>query len=202
MSYEITPISAEPTIFGDSPYWDSKTNSLYYTDIYNTNHSIFRYNYDDGRIYQAKIPNEDPASFIIPVKCSKNKFVVGVGKFVKLIKWNGKSSCAKVIRTLTRVELEPANSGNNIHIGRADCNGRLYFGTFRKELCSSTSAANASMYIYSKKKGTKRIVGDVKVSSGLAWNNEAKKLYFINSCKFSLDEYDWNPNNGEICEFF
>lgn len=49
--------------------------------------------------------------------------------------------------------------------------------------------------------GTKRIVSDVKAFSGLAWNSEVKKMYFINFCKFTLEEYDWNPNNGEICVF-
>lgn len=198
LSYEIIPIPSAPLVFGESPHWDSCSDSLFYTDILGTNFSIFRYDYYEGRVYPARIPNAGAASFIIPLKCCKNVYAVGLGRFVNVIKWNGKSQFAKIVRNITAVEQADAYSTNTIHTAKADAKGRLFFGTFRQGLCSSSSAPSGSLYSYSKKHGTRRVLGDINIPSGMAWNEDDKKFYLVNTCKFTLDEYNWNPKTGKI----
>lgn len=188
-------------VFGDSPHWDQKTQSLYYCDIFATNTStIFRYDYKEGKIYAAMIENEQMASFIVPIKCCSDQFAVGVGRGTKIIRWDGKSSKATVIRDVFQVEQDLKYAKNHMDTVKADSAGRLYGGTFRAEICSSSNSPNASFYRYTKQKGVKRLIRDIKLSAGMAWNDKLRKFYHIDSCKFILEEYDWNPKTGKICK--
>lgn len=62
------------------------------------------------------------------------------------------------------------------------------------------SPANSSLYRYSKKDGLVRLLDNLRVANGLAWNRKTNKFYYVDSCDFYVREYDWNPNNGDICE--
>lgn len=198
--YEVIPIPQVKTLFGESPHWDAKTQSLYYCDIFGVNNTIFRFDYKEGRIYPAIIENEQMVSFIIPLKCCPNQFAVGLGRGIKIIFWDGRSPMARVLREVFQLEQDSKYSKNHIHHGKADAKGRFYGGTFRKEICSFSNSANAGFYRYTKQQGVKRLMSDVKVSSGLAWNEDARKFYYIDTCKYAIEKYDWSPKTGRICK--
>lgn len=84
---------------GEGPHWDIKTRSLYYVDIVAP--AIFRYNTKNGEIYRAKIKdNDEPLGFIIPIEERDDEFVVGAGKEAVVIRWDGRSGFASVVRVL------------------------------------------------------------------------------------------------------
>lgn len=140
-------------------------------------------------------------SFIIPIKCCSGEFAVGVDRGTKVIRWDGKSPKAIVIRDVFQVEQDPKYAKNHMDTAKADAVGRLYGGTLRTELCSSSSnSANASFYRYTKNNGVKRLIHDIKISAGMAWNEKLRKFYHIDSCKFVLEEYDWSRETGKICK--
>lgn len=56
-----------------------------------------------------------------------------------------------------------------------------------------------TLYSFSKNEVTKHISG-IGISNGLAWNDELKKIYYIDSHKGFLEEYDFDINNGTICK--
>lgn len=145
------------------------------------------------------IENEQMASFIIPIKGFKNQFAVGLNRGVKAIHWDGVSPIALVARDIFQVEHDSKYAKNHMHTGKADSKGRLYCGTFRTELCSPSNSSYASFYRYTKKKGVKRLLRNIKISAGIAWNKKARKFYHIDSCNFILEEYDWNPKTGKLC---
>lgn len=43
-------------------------------------------------------------------------------------------------------------------------------------------------------------ISKVGISNGLTWNDELKKMYYIDSHKGTLDEYDFDIDEGTICK--
>lgn len=68
-----------------------------------------------------------------------------------------------------------------------------------EEYGSIFDARNGSFYKYnSGEKIMDRLIGDVGVSNGLAWNLERKKFYFIDSTSIDIKEFDYDPETGAI----
>lgn len=129
-SYKIEVVEASPrSVLGEGPHWDIERQSLYYIDIYGTNQSISRYDYNEDKTYNAKIPGYPVVSFIIPVDGTRDQFLVGVGKKLLIIQWDGKGSEANAINVVGEVESDmPENRFND---AKCDPTGRFYGGTMR-----------------------------------------------------------------------
>lgn len=56
-----------------------------------------------------------------------------------------------------------------------------------------------SFYSFSKNKIMEHIT-KVGISNGLAWNDDLKKFYYIDTHKGTIDEYDFDIANGTICK--
>lgn len=129
-SYKIEVVDSSPvSVIGEGPHWDIDRQSLYYIDIYGTNQSISRYDYNAEKTYNAKLPGYPVISFIIPVDGTKDEFLVGAEKKLIVIQWNGMSNEAKVVKTLAEVELDmPENRFND---AKCDPHGIFHGGTMR-----------------------------------------------------------------------
>lgn len=179
-----------------------KTQSLYYADIFNKVYDIYRYDYSENKMYAAKVLGETNVSFIIPVKGCKDQFAIGTSnRIVKIIRWDGRSNTAIVLRNVFAVEQDPSYSNNRWHISKIGPKGRFFYGgMFKETLCSQSSNPNASFYRYSKRGGLERVMGQLQISNGFDWNVKAKKFYHIDGCKFGIREYDWQPKTGKLCK--
>jgi gluconolactonase len=129
-SYKVEVVESSPiSVLGEGPHWDVERQSLYYNDIYGDVQSISRYDYREEKTYNAVIPGHPVISFIIPVAGTKDEFIVGSGKKIVLIKWDGKSSTAPAVKTVGEVESSlPENRFND---AKCDPSGRFYGGTMR-----------------------------------------------------------------------
>lgn len=163
--------------------------------------SIYRYSYQDGILYSAYIEGVTSPSFIIPTnkkctkcnECDEQFFAVGVGSDVVTIKWNGKSTKAKVVSSLFSVESAPYR----FNAGMVDSNGRFYGGTLSPKFCNST--ASRSFYRYTKNEGVVRLFGDLQSTSGTAFDQNEHKMYQLDSCQLLITDFDYDPNTGDIC---
>lgn len=132
----------------------------------------------------------------------KNQFAVGIERSIEICDWDGVSDVATINRTIINVEPSDFYSTNSFNDGKADPNGRLWAGTERSLFCQDNEThANASLYSYSKYEGLRRYRTDVCSSNGLIWNEKKHLFYYIDSCKFDIKEYDWDPTTGEIRKY-
>lgn len=162
------------------------------------NNSIFCYNISNGQVSAAYIENEFGPSFIVPVGGCKNQFAVGLENVVKIIKWDGISSSAQVIRSLPKVERDIVS---HFTYALVDPKGRLYTGTHNKEkLCSASP--DHGFYLFSKLAKPRRVLKHTRLTTGIAINRNENKLYFADPCCFNIVEYDWDPKTGEICKYY
>ncbi|XP_055296415.1 regucalcin-like [Sitodiplosis mosellana] len=199
MSFKVEAIPSPKTVIGTRCHWDEHTQSLYYNDIEGV---IFRYDYKENKVYSATIDGEPSIGFMIPVAnctktCELDEYALGLGRRVGIVHWDGLSTKAIIGPIAFEVEQEKEN--NRFNAAKADPVGRFYGGTMRSEKCGDIfEVAAGSLYKYIKGDGVYELVNNVHISNGLAWNEEENKVFYIDSCKFDVKEYDWDPSTGDF----
>lgn len=202
-SLEVFNLNTPPVGVAYAPYWDYKTERLFFVN-YNTNgteSSLFCYDYRDGIFYSAYIEGVTSPSFIIPTykkyrkckKCNHELFAVGIGTDTLLVKWNGKSTKASVVDSLFSVNDAPYQ----LDTGIADKHGRFYGGVFNGN-CSSS--ASRSFYRWTKNEGVVRLFGQLESTTGIVINEDENKLYQMDTCQLIISEFDYEPKTGDICK--
>lgn len=58
-----------------------------------------------------------------------------------------------------------------------------------------------SLYTLIGRNRVKTHLTKVSIANGLAWNVKLKKMYYIDSPRRTVDQYDYNIDKGEICKF-
>lgn len=185
---------------GEGPHWDEGRQSLFYNDIYGDQASIFRYDFNENKVYSALIDGEPVVGFIIPVADATDEYAVGLGRRVGVVHWDGVSSKT----TLKRIafEVEETSENTRFNDAKADPAGRFYGGTMRVESAGDLfDVAAGTFYKYVKGEEAHELLHNIYVSNGMAWNQTENKFYYIDSCKFDIKEYDYDPSNGNICEY-
>ena len=145
------------------------------------------------------IENEPVISFIIPVADKKNEFAIGVGRRIGIVHWDGISATTKLSRTVGEVEKSEKYKNNRFNDAKADPKGRFYGGTMRlEEMGDIFDARLGSFYMYTKDTGFTNLISNIGVSNGLAWNENKKKFYYIDSIDHDVKVYDWDAETGNI----
>lgn len=132
-SYKVEAVESSPiSVLGEGPHWDVDRQSLYYIDIYGDKQSISRFGYKENKTYNAIIPGYPVVSFIIPVDKTHDQFIVGAGKKIVLIRWDGRSSQATTLKIVG--EVEPDLEENRFNDAKCDPSGAFFGGTMRIEI--------------------------------------------------------------------
>lgn len=163
---------------------------------------LYRYSLSDDRLYSARVPGVKSTDFIIPVqnrglKCT-NLFAIGNAHDVTLIQWNGISTSAQIVQPKL-FSIAPNDESSTVDYARTDRMGRYYGGTFSMTGFCGTSP-NRSFYRQTLQKGVQRIFSGVLGTTGIAFNENAHKLYHTGLCSLIISEFDWDPSTGDLCK--
>lgn len=150
-------------------------------------------------MYQARIKNAATVLFILPIKCFKDHYLVGIDLKAVIVYWNGRSPEATVISTLFELDENPTNVINDI---KTDAYGRFYGGTKSVESCDTGTPPTGAFYTYNKRKGVQKIFDNVYISNGLTWVRKTNKFYYADSCTYDIKEFDYDPKTGNLCKLF
>ncbi|XP_058974893.1 regucalcin-like isoform X1 [Musca domestica] len=195
MSYKVEPLPESHAELGEGPHWDVERQSLYYVDIHVG--KIYRYDYNEDKVYKAQIENETLAGFIIPIEGTTNEFAVGAGRRVIVVTWDGVSPVAKVKKTLFEVQQgDQRFNDNRFNDGKCDPQGRLFAGTM-KYVGDEFEHRYGELYKYEKGGKVEVVKSDVGISNGLAWNEKTKKFYYIDTTDYEVKEYDYDFATGK-----
>ncbi|XP_055310182.1 uncharacterized protein LOC129573561 [Sitodiplosis mosellana] len=207
IGWELSNLTTPDIPLALAAVWDDYSQSLYFINMASSGmqSSIFRYSDLDGIFYSAYIEGVSAPSFIMPIKdecdkmakcnvCGYRLFAVGVDHSVLIIKWNGKSTKAKVVSTLLTLEQNMPLSRTNF--ARADNKGRLYGGTLSRKFCNIT--ASEGFYRYKKTAGVDLLFNGLFSTSGVVFNEDLNKIYQLDTCTGFIAEFDWDPKTGDI----
>lgn len=201
VSFNVEVIPSPKTLVGTRCHWDVRTQSLYYCDVYGNDSSLLRYDYNENKVYTAGVDGEYVVPFVIPVANASDKYAVGLGKRVGIVSWDGKSPKATV--DSIAFEVDSDQSDNRFNAAKADPSCRFYGGTMLSEKIPNAAQTPAGkVFKFEKDNGVNEVLNNIYISNGMAWDESKNKFYYIDSGKFDVKEYDYNPNNGNICESF
>jgi len=182
-------------LMGETPFYDGKTDSLYWTDILGG--QIFRYDMTTSHVYTAKILGETYISFIIPVDGTTNQFVVGAGKRLLLITWDGVHTMAQIVRILTELPFD----GIRFNDAKTDSRGRLYLGTMISEETGTVFDMKkrvGSLYRFTIDDGLVELKSKVGMSNGMAFNYATNTFYYVDSYDLHVKTYMFDIKTGMI----
>lgn len=182
----------------EAPHWDVARQSLYFVDILGP--SIFRLDFKTKEIHGATIKDDNsPIGFIVPVDGTTDEFVIGANRRILLIKWDGKSSEAIILKVL--VEVDQAHLENRVNDGKVDPKGVLFFGSMGDEDKYDLAEKRfGSLYSFTNATGAFAWKDNIGIGNGLTWDIKRKKFFYIDSVTRDVKQFDYEPVTSEICE--
>lgn len=195
MSLKITTVTP-PVELAEGPHWDESTQALYFVDIWKS--TIHRYIPESDQYTCTKIhipgQEEKPVSLIIPVKNEKNKFVISYGADLALITWDGENDPSDY-QILATAEQDGKNS-TRFNDGKCSPSGVLFAGSMAVD--QEKIPNNLGNFYSFKNLNSKLLLKNIGISNGLAWSDDEKLFYYIDSLTYKVEGFDHDSNKAEI----
>ncbi|CAH1118845.1 unnamed protein product [Phaedon cochleariae] len=198
-SYSIKPIT-EAVQHGEGPHWDHGNQILYFVDTFKA--TIYRWNFCSDHLSSYKLENHNSVAIVIPIKDKEDELLVASDRDVFVLKWPNKTKndYSKTHTPLTLAKLEREKPKNQFNDGKVDSKGRLWLGTLTRNEDLSVSSNGGSLYMLAYEDGMKEIerISNTSISNGLAWSQDNKRFYHIDSSTRMVVGYDYHEESGEI----
>lgn len=184
-------------LMGKNLFFCNETNSLYWTDVIGG--TIFRMDMTTthNKLHACRIMGETSVSFCIPIQGKRDQYIVGCGRRLLLVQWDGLTTMAQIVRVLVEIPV----TGVRMNECNVDSKGRLYFGTMTSEEHGETvdtSKRIGSLYCYTMQDGLIQLRENVGLSNGITWNNQNTKLYYVDSLDLNIKVFDYDVKTGSI----
>jgi len=167
---------------GEGPVWDHRTGCLYWVDILENQLHRFDPNHPDT---STRVSIKPYVSSIVPRQSGGIALTLQDGFYAFDLESRQLSLLAEVEATIT---------DNRFNDGKCDPAGRFVAGT----MSMSDQPARGALYTLDADHAVKRLLSDVHLSNGLAWTEDGKTLYHIDTPTRQVKAYDYNLQSGEI----
>lgn len=129
-----------------------------------------------------------------------NKYAISIDRQLAIVTWDGETQTIQDIKIVAEVDNEDGKRENRFNDGKVDPSGRLWAGTMGPESSPGIVAGNTgSLYSFGKD-GFKKHCEGIWISNGIAFDGERRKMYYIDSLKLAIDEFDYDEEEAKICE--
>ncbi|KAL0275840.1 UNVERIFIED_CONTAM: hypothetical protein PYX00_003569 [Menopon gallinae] len=183
-----------PMECGEGPHWDSSRKCLYFVDI---NRSlVLRYVPETNEVFHAKVDGPS-VSLIIPIKDTKDKFLIGVGRCIAIMTWDGVKETVTKNDLKVLYEVDEDKPNNRFNDGKTDARGRLFAGTMGAFINGAWEDARGSLFIFEANKKQRVVADGIGIANGLAWSLDYKHFYYIDSLAYRIDVFDYDLDTGE-----
>jgi len=174
-------IADHTCLLGEGPVWDARKNTICWIDILNG--EIHEFN-PETKTRQTIPVGQLIGSFAV---CNDGNFIAALQRgFAFVNRQNG---------DVNRIaDPEKDLPGNRFNEGKCDPAGRFWAGTMA--LSEETGAGN--LYVLEHDLKPKKVISDVSISNGLAWSNDHRTLFYIDSPTRQVVAYDYEKSTGAI----
>ncbi|AWR98331.1 SMP-30/gluconolactonase/LRE family protein [Acidianus sulfidivorans JP7] len=174
------PISPYSGDLYEGPIWHPQEKALYWVNILaGTIHKL-----DINKQIYMEIKLKDYVSAISP--SISGNLIAASGKGIYSVSMDGS------IKEIYKVE--NWDNRNRFNDGKCDALGRFWIGTMNLEEKYPT----AGFYVLDADLKFKRVLDNVTISNGLAWNSDNTKLYYIDTPTKKIFSFDFDLEKGKI----
>ncbi len=164
---------------GEGPAWDEKTQTLYWVDILNKRIHTWKNNRDD--FFQL----DDFVGCVAPRR--DGGFVAALRASVQTFSGSGKRETL-----LATFSDEPKS--NRLNDGKCDPAGRFLVGSMDMQM----KQASGNLYSLISNSPPRKLLGDIRISNGLAWSTDYKIFYYIDTPTRQVRAFDYDLDSGDI----
>ena len=173
--------SAEAAL-GEGCVWSPLEDLLVWVDI--TGQAVHRYDHASGQPISVWRYNESVGNVALR---AGGGLALGLGNTVTLTDRVG------AIESVIELPGEPET--NRANDGAVDPAGRLFQGTMSDAEPGSPVAA---LHRVDGDGTARRVLSEVMISNGIGWSPDQSTMYYIDSLTFRVDQFDYDPDTGEI----
>jgi sugar lactone lactonase YvrE len=166
---------------GEGPVWHATRKSCFWVDIERGN--LYEYGWLQKAVKKWSVPYK--VTVVQPGK--NNKLILGLN--------NGIARFDPETENLEWLaDVETGLHNNRCNDGACDSNGRLWIGTMDMGFSKSCGA----LYCIDERYNVQKKVPDTTIANGLAWSQDNKKLYFIDSGGQTVQAFQFDEEKGAI----
>ncbi len=160
--------------------------------------SLVRYDAITQQLYEGKFTDPNfKVDFFLPTSECPDCFVTSHGLDVYIVHWDGYNSNVTFLRKVT--ELPGRENLTYVNTAKTDPMNRLLVATWRYDRCNpSGNSSDGSVYLVEGDGTTKEIIDGARYPSGLEWDVNASRMYYIDICQLNIRAYDWSPTDGTV----
>lgn len=130
------------------------------------------------------------------MKGTKDKFVVGLGRSLAIIEWDGVSPNVPKSQIEILFSVEEGKSRNRFNDGKTDPKGRVFAGTMGGQVNGVWDQNQGTLYSFGKDRKLRTQLEKLGIANGLAWSEDKKTFYYIDSLAYSVDALDFDVDTG------
>lgn len=168
-------------VLGESPTWDSKRGGLWWVDI--RRQSVF-FADSAGCIRVQKTFESAVASLGL---CRSGRLLVALAKSVIL--WEPQEDIRWPL-----CEIESQMPENRLNDGKVGPDGCFWVGSMHD---SPRREARGSLYRVDTWGRVEKVLDGLRVSNGLAWTQDGRRMCLSDSAAAWIDQFDFEPRSGD-----
>ena len=178
-------VAPEPNDLGESPFWHSHEQTLYWLDI--PGRKILRANVFMGTVESWPMPSEPGCM----APAASGGLVIALRDGI----YRARDWCG-ALTLIQKFDHDTATTRFND--GKADTRGRFWAGTIFEP---RTSPDAALFSIDCRDQGSPRVqrqAGDATTANGLAWSPDANRVYWADTPRHLIRVWDWNAQTNAM----
>ena len=178
-------VAPEPNDLGESPFWHSHEQTLYWLDI--PGRKILRANVFMGTVESWPMPSEPGCM----APAASGGLVIALRDGI----YRARDWCG-ALTLIQKFDHDTATTRFND--GKADTRGRFWAGTIFEP---RTSPEAALFSIDCRDQGSPRVqrqAGDATTANGLAWSPDANRVYWADTPRHLIRVWDWNAQTNAM----
>lgn len=165
------------SVMAESPRWDAAAGSPLWIDVYEGVLHISDPNFHEVR----SVSLNEPIGCVVPTDMS-GRYLCAVQSGLVLADTDG---------TIERI-LHLDRPGQRFNDGGCDPSGAFWAGTMEHGGVHAVGA----LYAMGRVGQPRRVLDDLTISNGIAWDITRSRMYFVDSATQRIDLFDWNADSG------
>ncbi|XP_060526636.1 regucalcin-like [Cylas formicarius] len=188
----------DPVTVAEGVFWDAEKYALFYGDVATS--TVYRRKWGEKKSTSTKIPKKTISS-VIPIKGSRDDFIVTAYRDVVRLTWDGRQD------TGTVKDLEKVGSFGNryeLNDAKADSTGRVWVGTYQLQSSDRFDFKQGGGGLFSLTiTDDDKVIIEEKISNltfpnGLAWSHDDKHFYYTDSATRTIERRDFDVETGTL----